>query len=142
VFVTFQGDDARQGDHCRSHYPITFANRVEPRYCCRGSDDFKRASIARFSGLSQAIYSVNPDLLHVLPARARFVPYGHVFLDEWVPAYSQDHSGPLRIPHAPSHRLVKGTDLILAALEELKAEGCAFELLLVEGMSNAQAQEV
>jgi hypothetical protein len=44
--------------------------------------------------------------------------------------------------HAPSHRLVKGTDLILAALEELKAEGIEFELLLVEGMSNVQARNV
>lgn len=142
VFVTYQGDDARQGDYCRSHYPITFANRVEPGYYCRSSDAFKRASIARFSGLAQAIYSVNPDLLNLLPARSRFMPYGHVFLEEWLPAYSQDHSGPLRILHAPSHRLVKGTDLIVAALEELKAEGHAFELLLVEGMSNAQARQV
>jgi glycosyltransferase involved in cell wall biosynthesis len=142
VFVTYQGDDARQGEYCLSHYAITFASRVEPGYYCRASDAFKRASIARFSGLAQAIYSVNPDLLNLLPARSRFVPYGHVFLEEWLPAYSQDHPGPLRILHAPSHRLVKGTDLIVAALEELKAEGHAFELLLVEGMSNAQAREV
>ena len=142
VFVTYQGDDARQGEYCLAHYAITFACRVEPGYYCRVSDAFKRASIARFGGLAQAVYSVNPDLLHVLPDRARFVPYGHVFLDEWVPAYSQDHSGPLRILHAPSHRLIKGTDLILAALEDLKSEGCAFELLLVEGMSNAQAREI
>ena len=140
VFVTYQGDDARQGEYCLAHYPITFASRVEPGYYCHVSDAFKRASIARFSGLAQAIYSVNPDLLNVLPARSQFMPYGHVFLDEWVPAYSQDHAGPLRILHAPSHRLVKGTDLILVALDELKAG--VFELLLVEGMSNAQAREV
>jgi hypothetical protein len=142
VFVTYQGDDARQGEYCLAHYSITFASRVDPGYYCHVSDAFKRASIARFSGLAQAIYSVNPDLLNVLPARCQFMPYGHVFLDEWTPAYSQDHLDPLRILHAPSHRLVKGSDLILAALEELKAEGCAFELLLVEGMSNAQAHEV
>lgn len=142
VFVTYQGDDARQGEYCLAHYPITFASRVEPGYYCHVSDAFKRASIARFSDLAQAIYSVNPDLLNVLPARSQFMPYGHVFLDEWLPAYLQDHSGPLRILHAPSHRLVKGTDLILSALEELKGEGYAFELLMVEGMSNTQAREV
>lgn len=142
VFVTYQGDDARQGDYCLAHYPITFASRVEPGYYSPASDAFKRTSIARLCSLASAVYSVNPDLLHVLPASARFVPYGHVFLDEWVPAYSQDHAGPLRILHAPSHRMVKGTDLILAALEELKADGHEFELLLVEGMSNAQAREV
>lgn len=104
VFVTFQGDDARQGDYCRRHFPITFANRVEPGYYCSASDAFKRRSIARFSGLAYAIYSVNPDLLNVLPAGSRFVPYGHIFLDEWIPAFTQEHGGPLRILHAPSHR--------------------------------------
>ena len=142
VFVTYQGDDARQGDYCLAHYPITFASRVEPGYYSPASDAFKRTSIARLCGFASAVYSVNPDLLHVLPASARFVPYGHVFLDEWTPAFSQDHAGPLRILHAPSHRLVKGTDLLLAALEELKADGYEFELLLVEGMSNAQAREI
>jgi glycosyltransferase involved in cell wall biosynthesis len=142
VFVTFQGDDARQGDYCRSHYTITFANRVEPGYYCRASDAFKRRSIERFSRLAHAIYSVNPDLLNVLPPGTRFVPYGHLFLDEWVPTYTQMHPGPLRILHAPSHRGVKGTDLILAALDDLKAQGCDFELLLVEGKSNVQAREV
>lgn len=142
VFVTYQGDDARQGDYCLQHYAITFASRVEPGYYCPASDAFKRRNIARMSALASAIYSVNPDLLNVLPDRARFTPYGHVFLDEWTPDPSQSHPGPLRILHAPSHRGVKGTDLILAALEELKAQGHAFELLLVEGMSNARAREV
>lgn len=142
VFVTFQGDDARQGDYCRDHYPITFANQVESGYYCAVSDDFKRQSIKRFSRFADVIYSVNPDLLNVLPNRACFIPYGHVFLDEWVPIYSQTHEGPLRILHAPSHRRVKGTDLILAALNQLKAENYVFELLLVEGMSNARAREI
>ncbi len=142
VFVTFQGDDARQGDYCLSNYAITFANRVEPGYYSRASDDFKRASISRFSEIANGIYSVNPDLLNVLPVRSRFVPYGHVFLNEWLPIYSQAHSGSLRILHAPSHRKVKGTDLILTALNELKARGYDFELLLVEGMSNANAKKI
>jgi glycosyltransferase involved in cell wall biosynthesis len=142
VFVTYQGDDARQGDYCRSHYVITFADRVEAGYYSVASDAFKRKSIARFSKLAQAAYAVNPDLLNVLPEGSKFVPYGHLFFEEWTPAYSQGHYGPLRILHAPSNRMVKGTDLILAALEELKADGYEFELLLVEGMSNALAREV
>lgn len=142
VFVTFQGDDARQGDYCRSHYSITIANHVEPGYYCKVSDEFKRRSIDRLSRLAYAVYAVNPDLLNVLPDGARFVPYGHLVLDEWVPVYPEPHAGPLRILHAPSHRGVKGTDLILAALDDLRAQGYRFELLLVEGMSNAQAREV
>lgn len=142
VFVTYQGDDARQGDYCRANYAITFANRVDSGYYSDDSDAFKRESISRFSKLAEAIYAVNPDLLNVLTEGSIFVPYCHVFFEEWVPAYPHEHGGPLRILHAPSNRMVKGTDLLLSALEELKAQGYLFELLLVEGMSNAQAREI
>ena len=142
VFVTYQGDDARQGDYSLKHFSVSIATQVSPDYYCSTSDDFKRRSIAVMDRLALEIYAVNPDLLHVLPGRARFMPYGHIFLEEWVPRYSQDHSGPLRIVHAPSHRKVKGTDIILAALDHLKAQGFSFELSLVEGLSNAEARKV
>jgi glycosyltransferase involved in cell wall biosynthesis len=142
VFVTYQGDDARQGDYSLQHFPVSIARQVSPGYYCIASDRFKRRSIAVMDGLASEIYSVNPDLLHVLPRRAHFMPYGHIFLEEWVPSYTQAHLGPLRIVHAPSHRKVKGTDMILAALHHLKAQGHSFELSLVEGLSNAEARKI
>jgi glycosyltransferase involved in cell wall biosynthesis len=142
VFVTYQGDDARQGEYSLRHFRISIASQVDPGYYCSVSDEFKRQSIAQMDRLAHEIYSVNPDLLHVLPKRARFKPYGHIFLDDWTPRYSQDHPGPLRIVHAPSHRKVKGTDIVLVALDQLKAQGYAFELFLVEGLSNAEARKI
>lgn len=142
VFITYQGDDARQGDYSLSHFPISIASQVDSGYYCPASDAFKRCSITRIDQLASAIYAVNPDLLHVLPSRAQFTPYSHILLDEWLPNYSQMHSEPLRIAHAPSHRKVKGTDIILDALEQLKKMGYEFELLLVEGLSHAEARQL
>ena len=142
VFMTYKGDDARQGDYCLTHFAINIATQVDEGYYGRASDAFKRRSIAKMNAIAREVYSLNPDLMHVLPARARFIPYGHIFIDEWSPSYTQDEARPLRIVHAPSHRKVKGTDLILAALDRLKAQGFDFELLLVEGMSNAEARKV
>ena len=45
---------------------------------------------------------------------------------------------PLRLLHAPNHRNLKGTDHIMKAVEELKAEGVAIDLSVVEGVPNAQ----
>jgi hypothetical protein len=45
------------------------------------------------------------------------------------------------VVHAPSNRGVKQTDLILETLERLRAEGVAFELRLLSGVSNAQVLE-
>jgi len=62
-------------------------------------------------------------------------------LNEWQPCFTQMETRPLRIGHAPSHRGVKGTELILKALESLEIQGFPFELVLVEGLSNAEAKE-
>ena len=141
MFVTYQGDDARQGDYSRAHFQICIARQVGPDYYNAASDAFRRRQISRLDQYCDRIYSVNPDLLRVLPARAEFVPYSHIFLDEWLPSYTQGEPRPLRIAHAPSNRQVKGTDYILAALENLRVRGFEFELILVEGMSHAQARQ-
>jgi glycosyltransferase involved in cell wall biosynthesis len=142
VFVTYQGDDARQGDYSLAHFSVSIASHVPKGYYCPRSDRFKRGSIKRMATLASEIYAVNPDLMHVLPEHARFIPYGNVFVNEWTPCFSQDHSGPLRILHAPSHRGAKGTDVILSALEVLKEAGYVFELILVEGISNVEARKI
>lgn len=142
LFVTYQGDDARQGDYSLANFRFNIASQVEASYYYKESDEFKRRSIARLSKYCASVYAVNPDLLHVLPMVSRFVPYSHIFLDEWVPQYTQLEERKLRIVHAPSHRRVKGTDLILAALDNLKAEGFEFELVLVEGLSNEKAKQI
>lgn len=45
----------------------------------------------------------------------------------------------LRIAHAPRNRAIKGTDLILAAIERARARGAAIELDLIEGVTHAEA---
>ena len=142
VFVTYQGDDARQGDYSLQHFAISIAAQVEPGYYDAVSDQFKRNNILLLSSVARGVYAVNPDLLHVLPPQARFVPYSLFFMTDWIPVYSQAEPRPLRIVHAPSHRKVKGTALILKAFANLKDRGYKFDVLLVEGLSNAEARKV
>ena len=44
------------------------------------------------------------------------------------------------IVHAPTRRTTKGTDVILAALDALRAEGLGFELRLLEGVPHAEVR--
>jgi hypothetical protein len=121
VFVTYQGDDARQ----------------------RGAnlelDARRRTWIETFDAHADGIWALNPDLLGVLPARAEFFPYGSVDLEDWTPVEPRT-DGPPVIAHAPSDRAAKGTSQILAALDALRADGVEFELALVEGMTRAAAR--
>lgn len=140
IVVTFQGDDARQGDYCLKAFPISAAQEVEPGYYSPEADEGKRWRISHWARYADRIYALNPDLLHVLPAHAEFLPYASVDPRTWQPVLPEDPG--TRKPvvlHAPSHRGVKGTRFIVDAVERLQAEGVEFEFLLVESLSHAEA---
>ena len=138
--VTFQGDDARQGDVCRQRFPFSIASAVDAQYYTPAGDAAKRAAIARIDRLAQRIFYLNPDLGWVLPARARFVPYANIDPREWRPT-QPGNPRPL-VLHAPTHRAVKGTAHILAAVEELRGEGLDFDFRIVEGLSHTAARQL
>lgn len=140
IFVTFQGDDARQGDYCRKNFEITFATEVDPEYYSPTSDRRKRERIATFARYADRIFALNPDLLHVLPSNAQFLPYCHVDLTDWKVVRKETSPRPIVI-HAPSHRGVKGTRFVLEVVSRLKAEGLQFEFVQVENLRNAEARK-
>lgn len=142
--ITYQGDDARQGDFCRANYPVHFVHEVEPGYYSPETDRYKRERIAFADASADLLYAVNPDLLRVLPSRTRFLPYASVDPRDWQPAPGRDETRPVRphLIHAPSHRGVKGTRYVIAAVERLRREGVPFDFTLVEGLSNAEARRL
>ena len=140
ILVQYQGDDARQGGFCRANFGLSPADAVGPDYYDDRSDDLKRKQIELLDRYCSRIYALNPDLLHVLPSRAEFLPYSHISLDKWTPHYTQMEARPLRVGHAPTHRGVKGTAHVLEAADELRRRGHEFELVLIEGLSNMDAK--
>lgn len=138
-FVHYQGDDARQGKRSLELFTESIAAHVPADYYPEPLDAWKRAQIRMLTRHAAQVYAVNPDLLHFLPPGTEFVPYGHVNLDDWTPVDPEPHDR-VRLVHAPSHRAVKGSDVIIEACEQLQAEGLPFELVLVEGLSNRDAR--
>jgi glycosyltransferase involved in cell wall biosynthesis len=141
IAVTFQGDDARQGDYCLRNFDISIAHFVEPGYYSPESDADKRRVIRAFDRHAHLLYYLNPDLGYVLPDRARFMPYAHIDLREWKEIPPATNTRPL-VVHAPSHRGVKGTRFILEAIEHLKSDGLEFDFLLIEGIPNNEARKL
>lgn len=142
IAVTFQGDDARQGEFCRARYPVHFSHHVPAGYYSAETDQFKRERIQFLDRHADLIYALNPDLLHVLPERAEFLGYASVDPREWTPAVAPEPPVSPLVVHAPSHRLVKGTAFLLEAVERLKAEGVDFRFQLVEGLAHAEARRL
>ncbi len=48
----------------------------------------------------------------------------------------------IKVLHAPNHRLIKGTDFFVRAVEELAEEGLPVELVLVEKVSNSEVKRL
>lgn len=133
--VTWQGDDARQLDRSLSLFDVSIGKELSTAYYVSGSDEWKRSTIDVFARYAKLHYALNPDLLHVLPAQASFMPYCSIDPEALTPLPPvSDSARPLVFGHAPSHRGAKGTEHVLRAAEELRAEGIAFELRLIEGL--------
>lgn len=138
IFVTSQGDDARQGDVATPRFPHNGAAELEPGYYSPESDENKRRRIARFDRYASGIYALNPDLLRVLPARARFVPYASLDPRKWKPGAPRASDPRPRVLHAPTNRGIKGTRFLAEAVADLQAEGFDFEFELVTGRTRAE----
>lgn len=140
LFVSWQGDDARQSDRSRELFDISIAHEVDETYYLPGSDAWKRRAIARMGRFAHGQYALNPDLLHVLPPTARFLPYASFDPQSVRPRFAEPSgSRPLTIAHAPSHRGAKGTQHVLSAIETLRREGIVFQFTLVEGVGRQEA---
>jgi glycosyltransferase involved in cell wall biosynthesis len=139
VFVTFQGDDARQGD-VSVRLPVNGAVEAAPGHYTPESDADKRRRIAGFNRWADRIYALNPDLLRVLPERARFLPYANVDPLAWEPRPGRNAGRPL-VLHAPTNREIKGTRFVCDAVSRLQADGVELDFELVEGVTRDEARE-
>jgi glycosyltransferase involved in cell wall biosynthesis len=70
---------------------------------------------------------------------------GHFAIDtdEWQPSSPPVRQGePIKVLHAPNHREIKGTQFLIEACDQLKAEGVPIELQVVEGIPNRELREL
>jgi hypothetical protein len=141
IVVTFQGDDARQGDRLERYAEFDWHQEFGSDYYSVQADAHKRWRIQKIARWADRIYALNPDLLRVLPPPAQFIPYAHVDLDQFKPRTPPANRIP-RVMHAPSHRGVKGTRYILETVDRLHREGVTFDFELVEGKTHAEATTI
>lgn len=139
LIMTLQGCDARQADISNRSNAITMCKPDGcPAYstCITGIDTTRRAMIATLLPLMDRVFYLNPEIGHVVPD-GTFMPYANVDVMGETVTLPEPGSRP-RVLHAPSNSGIKGTPLILAALERLKAR-FDFELILVENTPHAEA---
>ncbi len=129
ILATFQGDDARPPDDNpwgpKEPSYLEWAGRYQ---------HWKRGLLVKYS---HRCFYLNPDLRRYLPG-ARFSPYANVDPRRITPSPLPDRDR-IVIAHAPTHRGIKGTEEVIAAVDALRTEGLPIELDLIEGVSNKEA---
>ena len=137
IICIFNGSDLR---HYSAADPFWEELGMTPRACPRELQHGKSQLSAYLHRLRMAEH--HADVLYAQPSYAQLAvrPYRHLWLPMNLSLY------PHRIPgreipivvHAPSNAQVKGTDRILQATERLREDGVAFELRLLQGVTNEE----
>lgn len=143
TFITFQGCDSRITSYVMENLDVKICTNCRSRrdLCEPYFDDFRMDIIKQAERYFDRIFVLNPDLLRNIP-KGEFLPYSNCDLDEWQPPTDYDwyHSGSVRVLHAPTWRELKGTDTVVAVIEELRAEGENVELILIEKIPHDQVK--
>jgi len=98
-----------------------------------------RSRLAAFGRWSDAILGC-ADLVDALPRVDGIFQYP-IDLSAWSPV-EEVEDDVVTVAHSPNHRHYKGTRFLIAAVERLRAEGVPVELVLVEGLPNAEARRI
>lgn len=139
IVFTFQGTDARQKDYFIKHFgwgPYVHSYSHEDKI----NDDRRRTKIAKIAHFADHIFALNPDLMHILPSKTTFLPYANVDVNKIKPI-EHNPSDKIKILHAPSVRLTKGTDKIIQTVKKLSKD-FPIELILIENMSHQKANKI
>lgn len=146
VLLWTYGADIRSRNACRSMgEPNCCTHCDAPGRYCVCDDGAASRNHARLRRWSTAIFAGIGDMFPYTPGSINDTFFWPLDLgaeggSRYAPSYpSGDGSRRLRIVHASNHRLFKGTDYLIRAVERLKAEGHDMELVLVERIPNAEA---
>lgn len=140
VILHFRGSEIRLHSKFREASPYHYVDE-NPNNLTRS---FPEVSQLSYINLMRAVCSdilvPDPELQGYCP-EAAIVPRA-IELDQWQYAGVGSGQEPPLIVHAPSRRTVKGTDMLLDALDRLRGRGVAFRLQMVENMPHSEAREV
>jgi hypothetical protein len=140
IYMTFQGDDLRQGDVSLSRFDVSIAQHVGRDYYTPESDKRKRRVLSRYRKKGMRFFILNPDLNWFLDGDGVFIPYSNVDTRMDVNT-EREHAGPaIRIVHAPSHRSAKGSARIQEAIDEVRRSGLLFDFEMIEDLDNTEAR--
>ena len=144
IFVTYNGCDARQKYKQITHSRLTCCHYDDCHDgCCNEEkvDRLKDYRIRKFKKYNAGFFALNPDIMNYLPEDTVFLPYTIARWEQIVPLQEKSiGKKAINIVHAPTDRVVKGTDAVVSAVNNLeKKYPGQITLSLIENIAHDQA---
>jgi len=137
------GGDALDLRRCRDPNTVAAALRDYPKMSKDARDIERR--VTYYSGRSSFVVA-GGNMIDFLPRFDLLVPSSLVIdTEEWQDDKSRSgalNGRPVKILHAPNHRNIKGTQFLIQACEELRAEGVPVELIIKERVPNSEIKRL
>lgn len=140
IVVTAHGSDIIRLDVPHGRYDwIGRMQRDYPTWDFAAQTPVSKTRLDHFCRHADLVLPGDPLMATLVGARNDLLikPYP-IDTEELQPVVSAP-SGVVKIIHAPNHRFVKGTDFLIAAVEQVQARGFRCELVLIERMARSEA---
>lgn len=136
IFFYFCGCDIRDEKQTIMNYPISACSKCFPKLCSRNRN--KAKIIAEEYGKINFVST--PDLLEFVE-RSVLLPQVVNFelINKINKEVKHTESNTFIIAHAPTNRLIKGTQYIVDCIDRLKSKGLKIDLMLIENMNHENA---
>lgn len=136
IFINFRGSEARIHSMFKEYSPYNYVDENPAGLTENFPEEAQRRYIEFALAIADGVLVPDAELQSYIPGSI-IIPRA-IELERFDPNSTVKNIVPV-VLHAPSRRVVKGTDYVLRALEELKEEGVKFELRLIEGLENEEA---
>lgn len=141
LFVTFNGCDVRQKYKLMKEVEFSACHNNLCSEVCNNPvwDRRKQKNVEKFDKYVDGIFAITPDLLRFLPKRAIYLPKT---ISSWdsIEKTAINKRKKISIIHAPTDRIIKGTDYIVKAINQVKRKyGDVIEFTMIENMSHQDA---
>jgi hypothetical protein len=148
IITIFVGDDVRSPSKLREKLNkieydgfLDYFGVAYPYYNSEGYEEKKKRIAALSDKYADLCFSCSIDQASYLTSKQYFVPYAYDIKDFNRNDEKFEKNQVIKILHAPSNPLVKGTSLVRAAVKKLKLEGYRFEYKELIGASNTKVLE-
>jgi hypothetical protein len=143
IITIFNGSDIRSPNKLREKLNeleydgfLDYVGMVIPYYLSKGYEKKKKRIAALSDKYADLCFSASIDQASYLTSKQYFPPYAYDIKDFNRNDDKFNKNQTIKILHAPSNPLAKGTPLVRAAVKKLKLDGYRFEYKELIGQSN------